>query len=103
MIASTGGSMRAGSSKAGQYAALGLTGALIVGAGATLVSSPALAGSPFGGFGGFVGGVLGGMGVPYQHRYGNGGYNRAPSRAQPSGTQPPPSPADSSRALAALA
>ena len=99
--------MYAGSSRAGKHAVLALTGALIVSAGASINSSPALAGNPFGSLGGFVGGMVGGMtgASPYQHRYSNnGGYNRynAPQRAQKN-ADPPPSPADSTRALAALA
>ena len=97
--------MCTGSSRARQHVILAFAGAIVVGVGGGLDSPPAFAGNPFGGFGGFGGfvrGALGG-GLPYQRHYGNGGYNRGPSRVQQGGAQPPPSAADSTRALAALA
>ena len=80
--------------------------------------SPAYAGDAMlrGFLGGMVGGMVGNMLMQQQHFHGGGGYGHraaptyrpysagAPSsRSRPAGTGPPPSPEESSRALASLA
>ena len=94
-----------------------LTTAAVVAIGA-FGQSPAYAGDAMlrGFLGGMVGGMVGNMLMQQQHFHGGGGYghraaptNRpysagAPSsRSRPAGAGPPPSPEESSRALASLA
>jgi hypothetical protein len=91
--------MRAGSSRMVRRNVLVLAGALTLTGGLLLDQSPARA-DPFGGFGGIIGGFMGGAppGYYYKHQRRSYGPPRATSSAAP-----PPSPAESSRALAALA
>jgi hypothetical protein len=100
--------MSAGSSRSAQSAVSVLAGALALSAGLCLDQTPARAGNnPFGGLGGFVGGVVGGVvggAAPSQPRYRPAGTNRNSGAPRaPQSAEPPPSPADSARALAALA
>ena len=102
--------MRAGSSRMVKGAAAVVAGALAVSFGIGLEASPAQAGNSFGGFmGGVVGGVVGGLSgvIPYQQRYRYGApahnYGAPAHNGAPGAQQTPPSPQDSSHALAALA
>src|SRR5271167_4978292 len=91
--------MRAGSSRMVRRNVLVLAGALTLTGGLLLDQSAARA-DPFGGFGGIIGGFMGGAPPGYYYKHQRRTYG--PPRGSPAAA-PPPSPAESSRALAALA